>query len=111
MAGRCSQWRKRVRNVPQGDLLKRLVDCNRVGRPSRMHDEDDGSCAAATGLAAIRFADGDDSFVVGVEGRAGMLFQFTHRFPSEVRCFWSEENHSHVPPRGNLKKQVGYVML
>jgi hypothetical protein len=62
-----------------------------------MHDEDDGSDAAATGIAAIAFADGDYGFIIGVDGRPGMLFQFAHRVPSvAVRRFPWEEKNSHV---------------
>jgi hypothetical protein len=64
-----------------------------------MHDEHDGSRVAAIRIAAIAFADCDDRFIVGVEGRAGMLFQLTHRVPSVVRRFpWEEKNsHRHHP--------------
>src|SRR4029077_12780345 len=107
---RCGQWRKRIRNVSQGDLLKRLVDCDGVGRPSRMHDEHNGSGAAATRIAAIAFADGAYRFVIGVEGRERMIFQIAHRVPSEVRCFPWEKNHSHAPHR-DLEEPIENVML
>ena len=56
-----------------------------------MHDEHDGSGAAATGIAAIAFADADDSF---------MLLQFKHCVLSVVRRFPWEEKSSHVHQSG-----------
>jgi hypothetical protein len=50
-------------------------------------------------IAAIAFADGDNSFIVGVNGRPGMLFQFTHGVPSVVRRFPWEEKDSHLRHR------------
>jgi hypothetical protein len=38
-----------------------------------MHDEHDGSGATATRIAAIAFADCDYSFIIGIDGRPGML--------------------------------------
>jgi hypothetical protein len=61
-----------------------------------MHDEHDGSGATATRIAAIAFADCDYSLIIGVDGRPGMLLQFTHRVPSVVRRFPWEKKNSHV---------------
>jgi hypothetical protein len=61
-----------------------------------MHDEQDGSGATATRIAAIAFADADYRFVIGVDGRPGILFQFTHCVPSVVRRFPWEEKSSHM---------------
>jgi len=65
-----------------------------------MHDEHDGSGAAATGIAAIAFADADDSFVIGVDDPPGMLLQFKHCVLSVVRRFPWEEKSSHVRQSG-----------
>jgi hypothetical protein len=40
--------------------------------------------------------DADYSFVIGVDGPAGMLLQLKHRLASVVRCFPGEEKSSHV---------------
>jgi hypothetical protein len=98
-AGSCSQWRKRIGKVCLSNLLERLVDSDGLGWPSRMHDEHDGSNAPATRIAAIPFADCDYSFIVGVDGRSGMLFQFKHRVPSVVRPFPWEEKKCHLQHR------------
>jgi len=95
-AGLCGQWRERIGKVCLSYLLKRLVDSDGLGWPSRMHDEHDGSGATATRIAAIAFAYCDYSFIIGVDGRPGMLLQFTHRVPSVVRRFPWEEKNSHV---------------
>src|SRR6266850_459009 len=63
-AGLCGQRRQRIRKVCLRDLLKRLVDRDGLGWPSRVHDEHDGSGAAANRIAAIAFAYGDYSFIV-----------------------------------------------
>jgi hypothetical protein len=47
-------------------LLKRLVDFDGFGCPSGMHDENGGPGAAAAGIDAIAFDDGDYRVVVGV---------------------------------------------
>ncbi len=101
-AGLCGQWRKRIGKIRLSDLLKRLVDFDGLGWPSRMHDEHDGSPAAATGIAAIAFAEADYGFVIGIDGLAGMLLQFKHRVASAVRRFpWEEKsNHVHQPTDG-----------
>jgi hypothetical protein len=105
-AGWCGQRRQRIRKVCLRDLFKRLVDRDGLGWPSRVHDEHDGSGAAATRIAA--FAYGDYCFIIGVDGCPGMLFQFTHYVPLVARRPW-EENNSHY--RHNLKEQGIYVML
>ena len=69
------------------DLLKRLVDFDGFGCPSRMHDENDGPGAAAAGIAAIGFADGDYSVAVGVDDRPGMHPQFMRSVSSSVEIF------------------------
>jgi hypothetical protein len=88
----CGQWRERIGKVCLSYLLKRLVDSDGLGWPSRMHDEHDGSGATATSIAAIAFAYCDYSFIIGVDGRPGI----THRVPSVVRRFPWEEKNSHV---------------
>jgi hypothetical protein len=105
-AGWCGQRRQRIRKVCLRDLFKRLVDRDGLGWPSRVHDEHDGSGAAATRIAA--FAYGNYCFIIGVDGCPGMLFQFTHYVPLVARRPW-EENNSHY--RHNLKEQRIYVML
>jgi hypothetical protein len=80
----CGQRRKRIGKIRPSDLVERLVDSDGLGWPCGMHDEHDGSGAAATRIAAIAFADADDSFVIGVDGRPGMPFQFKHRVPLVV---------------------------
>ena len=111
-AGAHNQWRERIAKVRLSDLLKWLGDFDGLGWPCRMHDEDDGSDAVATGIAAIAFADRDYRFIIGVDGRPGMLFQFAHRVPSvAVRRFpWEEKNsHGRYPVR---QCQIrGIVML
>src|SRR5260370_20926733 len=91
-AGLCGQWRKRIGKVRLSDLLERLVDFDGLGWPSRMHDEHDGSPAAATGIAAIAFAEADYGFVIGIDGSSGMLLQFTHRAASAAPRFSLAEN-------------------
>src|SRR5258708_14539492 len=100
-AGLCGQWRKRIGKIRLSDLLKRLV-VDGLGWPSRMHDEHDGSPAAATGIAAIAFAEADYGFVIAIDGLPGMLLQFKHRVSSAVRRFpWEEKtNHGHQPTDG-----------
>jgi hypothetical protein len=111
LGGSCGQWRKRIGKVCLGDLLERFVDSDGLGWPSRMHDEQDSSGSAATRIAAIAFADGDNSFIIGVDGRPGMLFQFTHSVPSVVRRFPWEEKNSHGP-QSVWQRQIGaHVML
>src|SRR5258708_19360907 len=83
-AGLCGQWRKRIGKIRLSDLLKRLVDFDGLGWPSRMHDEHDGSPAAATGIAAIAFAAADYGFVIGIHRSAGFVLQFNHRVSSAV---------------------------
>jgi hypothetical protein len=83
-AGLCGQWRKRIEKVCLSNLLKRLVDPDSLGWSSRVHDEHDGSGAAASRIAAIALAYGDYSFIIGVDGCPGMRFQFTHCVPSVV---------------------------
>src|SRR5260221_12549200 len=95
-AGLCGQWRKRIGKIRLSDLLKRLVDFDRLGWPSRMHDEHDGSPAAATGIAAIPFAEADYGFVIGIDGLAGMLLQFKHRVASAVPRFPLQEKNNQV---------------
>jgi hypothetical protein len=41
----------------------------------------------------------DRDGVIGVDGRPGMLFQFTHGVPSVVRRFPWEEKNSHLRNR------------
>ena len=67
-----NQSQKRFGKVRLRDLLKRLVDLDGLGWPSRMHDD-----AAAAGIAAIAFADADDRIVIGVDDGSGMHLQFT----------------------------------
>src|SRR5258708_37508990 len=91
-AGLCGKGRKRIEKIRLSDLLRRLV-VDGLGWPSRMHDEHDGSPAAATGIAAIAFAEADYGFVIGIDGLAGMLLQFKHRVASAVRRFpWEEKS-------------------
>ena len=80
----CDQWRKRIGNIRLSDLLERLVDFDGRGWPSRMHDEHNGLGAAAAGVAAIAFADADDSVVIGVDDRQGMQLQFKRSVPSPI---------------------------
>jgi hypothetical protein len=101
----CGQGPERGVKVFLGNLLKRLVDLDGLGWPSRVHDEHDGSSAAATRIVA--FAYGDYCFIIGVDGRPGMLSQLTHCVPSVARRPW-EENNIHY--RHNRKEQI-YVML
>jgi hypothetical protein len=105
-AGWCGQRRQHIRKVCLRDLLKRLVDRDGHGWPSRVHDEHDSSGAAATRIAA--FAYGDYCFIIGVDGCPGMLFQFTHYVPLVARRPW-EENNSHCrhQPEGTKR----YVTL
>jgi hypothetical protein len=67
-----NQSQKRFGKVRLSDLLKRLVDFDGLGWPSRMHDEHHGLDAAAAGIAAIAFADADDRIVIGVDDGSGM---------------------------------------
>jgi hypothetical protein len=53
-AGAHNQWRERIAKVRLSDLLKWLVDFDGLGWPCRMHDEDDGSDAAAPGSPQSR---------------------------------------------------------
>jgi hypothetical protein len=69
----CSQRPERGVKVFLSNVLKRLVDLDGLGWPSRVHDEHDGSGAAAKGVAAIAFAYGDYGFIIGVDGCPGML--------------------------------------
>jgi hypothetical protein len=91
-AGLYGQWRKRIGKVRLGDLLERLVNSDGVGWPGRMDDEHNGSGGAAIRIAAIAFADADHSFVIRVDHRPGMFFQFKHRVPLVVRFPWKEKN-------------------
>jgi hypothetical protein len=49
-----------------------------------MHHEHDGLDAAAARIAAIAFADADYSFVIGVDGCPGMLFQLKRSVSSAI---------------------------
>ena len=95
----------------RSDLLERLVDSNGLGWPSWMHDEHDGSNAPSTRIAAIAFADCDYSFIIGVDGPPGMLFQFKHRVPSVVRRFPWEEKNCHLQHRAWKDLNQDEVML
>ena len=97
------QRRQRIRKVCLRDLPKRLVDRDGLGWSSRMHDEHDGSGAAATGIAA--FAYGYYCFIIGVDGCPGMLLQFTHYVPLVARRP-REENNRHC--RHRLKEQSAW---
>jgi hypothetical protein len=67
------EGRERVAEVCLSDLLKRLVDLDGLDWPPRVHDEHDGSGAAAKGIAAIAFAYGDYGFIIGVDGCPRMI--------------------------------------
>jgi hypothetical protein len=99
-AGWRGQRCQRIRKVCLRDLFKRLVDRDGLGWPSRMHDEHDGSGAAATRIAA--FAYGNYCFIVGVDDCPGMLLQLTHDVPLVARRP-REQNNSHC--RHSLKEQ------
>jgi hypothetical protein len=49
-----------------------------------VHDEHNGSGAAAPGIAAIAFADADYSVVIGVDDRQGMQLQFKRSVSSPI---------------------------
>ena len=80
----CDQWRERTGKVGLSDLLKRLVDFDGLGWPSRMHDEHDGLGAAAAGVVAMTFADAEYGIVIGVDDCPGMLFQLKRSVSSAI---------------------------
>jgi hypothetical protein len=49
-----------------------------------MQDEHDSRGAAATGTAAIAFADADYGFVIGVDDGPGMFFQLKRSVASPI---------------------------